>query len=190
MPTGSMEPTIHVGDRILVNKLAFDFKLPFTNINLFKMGEPSLGDVVVFLYPQDPSVVFVKRLLGRPGDHVLIERGMVWVNGQGVEVDSSLVEKLLSEQNDFQTMGQLGEHRFIENRIPSMLKHSKYERLEFVVPEDSYFVMGDNRDNSHDSRAWGFVPRENLKGRASHKLLNFRLSPLHLSLSSFGERLS
>lgn len=137
VPSGSMEPSIQISDHLLVNKAAFDVKIPFTQKSLLKTNEPARGQIVVFDYPVNPTQVFVKRLVGLPGDHISVRQGQVRVNGERLpETDSPRLS--FSAGNDG----------------------------EWIVPENHYFMMGDNRDNSSDSRAWGFVPRSHLKGRA------------------------
>jgi signal peptidase I len=162
VPTGSMEPTIVPGDRLLVNKAAYDIKLPFSSITLMHLKEPTRGDIV-FLYPKDTSINFVKRLIGLPGDELVIRDGLIEVNGAPLPITPSFsasdqregVRRLLDE-----TLG--GRHHLIQ-RLPH---EAEGEALRIHVPEDSYFFMGDNRDNSNDSRFWGFVPKSYLKGKA------------------------
>lgn len=140
IPSGSMEPTLLVGDYILVDRTAYNLTLPYSSEHLLRTGSPRRGDVVVFSSPED-GVRVVKRIIAIPGDHVRIVDGHAEVNGS----DEGTAE-------------------FIQ-RLPG---GGWSEELEFDVPEDQYFVMGDNRDNSRDSRFFGFVPRVNLIGRAHH----------------------
>jgi len=166
VPSGSMEPNIHVGDHVGVSKVAYDLKIPFTHQVIHRMSEPRRGDIVVFEFPKDPSINFIKRLIGVPGDRIHIENGFITINGQELtKIDLNLNS---GNQNYFET---LGEHRFIVQRSPF---EARSESLDFVVPEDSYFFMGDNRDNSLDSRSWGFVKREAIKGKALGVLWNIR----------------
>ena len=167
VPTGSMEPTIHVGDHIFVNKMAYDLKIPFTEKVLAKVSDPKRGDIVVFLFPKDPSVVFVKRMIGLPGDHIHIKNGFISVNGKWIEGSDIGSNELSQKNQDFTYHEHWLKHDVTVQRIPDM---ARAHELDFVVPENMYFCMGDNRDNSDDSRSWGFVPRKNLKGRASRVL--------------------
>lgn len=166
VPSGSMEPNIQIGDHIGVTKMAYDLKIPFTNKVIRRMSEPQRGDVVVFIWPGDHSTNFVKRLIGVPGDCIHIENGFITINGQEMPTLN------LNSSHGRQTYSEtLGEHKFTVQRFP---EETRIESLDFVVPADSYFFMGDNRDNSLDSRAWGFVKREAIKGKALGVLWNIQ----------------
>ncbi len=141
IPTGSMEPTLLVGDYILVNRLAYGFRLPYIGY-IARWGDIERGDIVVFIYPEEPSKDFIKRVIGLPEEIVEIKRKKVYINGK--EIDDP--------------WGVFRDERYIG-----------YPRDDFgpiQVPEDEIFVMGDNRDESNDSRFWGTVPIENIKGEA------------------------
>jgi signal peptidase I len=164
VPTGSMEPNIHVGDHIAVNKMAYDLKLPFTNLVLMKTGEPKRGDIVVFKSPIEPGMTLVKRLIALPGDHVLLQNGEIEINGEKIKIEGD--------------SGQVAYYEIWKDKkveIQRNVLERNNNLQEFTVPEDSYFFMGDNRDNSYDSRYWGFVPRENIKGQAKFVLWNIAL---------------
>lgn len=162
IPSGSMKPTLEVGDFILVNKFAYGLRLPVVHHRFIEVDDPERGDVMVFRFPGEPSVNFIKRVVGLPGDTIRYEGKQLYVNGEAVS--KSLVEEgperspeqLLLEE-------RLGDDRhFIYNnpRDPGP------QLREVVVPDGHYFTMGDNRDHSNDSRYWGFVPEENIVGRA------------------------
>jgi signal peptidase I len=191
VPTGSMEPTIHVGDRILANKAAYSFKLPFTSIDLFPYREPKRGEVVLFRFPKNPSIVYVKRLVGLPGDHIRVKNGFVQINGMWVEGSQSGAQawKQHADDDEFFYLEQWGEHLRTIRRQPGMARD---EEISLTVPEGQYFMMGDNRDNSYDSRGWGFVPRENIIGNAVATLFNFTFNHWtpHLSLERTGASLN
>ena len=145
IPSGSMEPTLLVGDYLLVNRLSYVMKIPFTDTVLLNTGAPKRGDTIVFRYPVDHSKDFVKRVIAKEGDTVEIRNKAVYVNGSRAED---------------------GNARFAD---PNVIPGNFSERDNFgpvTVPKDSYFAMGDNRDNSLDSRFWGFVKRDELVGRA------------------------
>ena len=153
IPSGSMKPTLLVGDFILVNKLVYRF------------SEPQRGDIVVFKYPIDPNIDFIKRIIALPGEEVEVRNNQVFINGKPLP----LIEVGRGEENGVRKV-------IYEEVLPEGIKHKVqfYEDFPFskrdfgpvVVPPNHYFVMGDNRDNSEDSRYWGFVPRENIVGKA------------------------
>jgi len=153
IPSGSMKPTLLVGDFILVNKLVYRF------------SEPQRGDIVVFKYPIDPNIDFIKRIIALPGEEVEVRNNQVFINGKPLP----LIEVGRGEENGLRKV-------IYEEVLPEGKKHKVqfYEDFPFskrdfgpvVVPPNHYFVMGDNRDNSEDSRYWGFVPRENIVGKA------------------------
>ncbi len=145
IPSGSMEPTLEIGDHILVNKFIYGTKIPFTNINLLPLENPKRGDVIVFIYPVDPSKDFIKRVVGVGGDTVRLVNKKLYINGKEVS-DSHAVYK---EDSVFP-----GEAQKRDNFGP------------VTVPPGSLFVMGDNRDRSLDSRFWGFVPLNDVRGKA------------------------
>lgn len=170
VPSESMYPQLHIGDHIGVNKMSYDLKLPFTNVVLKRMSEPQRGDVVVFIWPGDNSSTFVKRLVGVPGDHIQIENGFLTINGNKLETID------MGEVNTPQSyVEHIGSHQFTVQRVPWQMRG---EHLDFIVPEEQYFFMGDNRDNSLDSRSWGFVKREAIKGKVLGVLWNIRFDNL------------
>ncbi len=145
IPSSSMEPTLLVGDHLLVNRLSYVIKFPFTDWIIYEIGKPKRGDVIVFRYPLDRSKDFIKRVIGVEGDIVEIRDKIVYVNGKRIE----------------------DKHAFFSD--PYVLPSSLGPRDNFgpvKVPKDSYFVLGDNRDRSLDSRFWGFVKKEDLVGKA------------------------
>ncbi|MDA8793219.1 signal peptidase I [Bacteriovoracaceae bacterium] len=187
IPTGSMIPTLLIGDFILVNKFAYGFKVPFTewfseSKYITEFTPPERGDIVVFKYPRDPSLNFIKRVIGIPGDTIEVINKVVYVNDQPIEglpVDGAQFDKNKEERNMFNSYdyykAKHGEANFVYRLRPDTMHASTYDRR--TVPKDKLLVMGDNRDNSSDSRSWGFVPFENVKGRAV--LVWFGLSVSH-----------
>jgi signal peptidase I len=147
IPSGSMMDTLLVGDYILVNKFLYGPEVPFTDLHLPGLRQPRRGDIIVFKYPQDERRDFIKRIIGTPGDEVQVKGAQVYVNGQ------ALVEPYTK-----QTPGRL--------HTGASYCGYAYGCEPTIVPRDSYFVMGDNRDNSQDSRYWGFVKAEKIKGKA------------------------
>ncbi|WP_168014183.1 signal peptidase I [Halomonas salinarum] len=162
IPSGSMRPTLEIGDFILVNKFTYGLRLPVTNTEIVDLGEPERGDVMVFRFPKDPSVNFIKRVIGLPGDRIRYEGKQLYINGEAVTkqlVDESNIDQLnevLLEEN----LGDTTHPIYNDFRDPGP------QMRELRVPEGHYFMMGDNRDHSNDSRYWGFVPEENIVGEA------------------------
>jgi signal peptidase I len=174
IPSGSMKPTLEVGDFILVNKFAYGIRLPVLDTKIIDVADPQRGDVMVFRYPSDPNINYIKRVVGLAGDHVRYSSDKrLFVNGKPV------AEQLLGEEP-----GSLGSVVLYEERLGEMehliRKEMRRYRVEpgreWVVPERHYFMMGDNRDNSNDSRYWndpsipkpllGMVPDRNIVGKA------------------------
>ncbi len=166
IPSGSMMPTLLIGDFILVNKYDYGLRLPVVHYKIIKNKTPARGDIVVFRYPEDPSIPFIKRIVGLPGDKVSYYNKTLYIN------DVSVTQVLNGRYNAYGSGFMMdGASLRVENLED--VKHEilvspnrSSQELETVVPEGQYFVLGDNRDNSKDSRYWGFVPDENLVGRA------------------------
>lgn len=166
IPSGSMMPTLLIGDFILVNKYAYGIRLPVLNTKIIEVGEPKRGDIMVFRFPKDPTVDYIKRVIGLPGDRIAYYNKQLYVNGepikqtdiaeyQGVGQGSAMTgARLLSED-----LEGVNHDILIREGQPSV-------QGEFTIPEGHYFVMGDNRDNSNDSRYWGTVPESHLVGKA------------------------
>jgi signal peptidase I len=159
IPSGSMLPTLEVGDFILVNKYAYGLRLPVIGTKIIPVGEPQRGDIMVFHYPKDGETNYIKRVIGLPGDHIRYKDKQLYINGKKIEHTSVarlppvelLREDLDGVEHDiFHSLGWTGDRG----------------EGEWTVPEGQYFMMGDNRDNSNDSRYWGFVPEKNIVGKA------------------------
>jgi len=166
IPSGSMEDTLAIGDHILVNKFIYGMKIPFTDKRILKIRDPKRGDVIVFEYPEDPSKDFIKRVIGTPGDVIEEKDKKVYVNGQPyvnpheVHKETDMITK---EQNPRDNFGPV------------------------TVPENSYFVMGDNRDRSYDSRFWGFVKNPKIKGLAFIKYWSWDSANFRVRWGSIGK---
>jgi signal peptidase I len=177
IPSGSMIPTLLIGDFILVNKFDYGIRLPVLNRKVIELGQPKRGDVVVFRYPLDPSTPFIKRVVGLPGDTVRYADKTLYINDQRVESvsEGSYVGVRSSASNAVAMMFKehLGE---VEHNI-ILTPDAGSPNGEFKVPAGHYFVMGDNRDNSRDSRYWGYVPDRNLVGRAFFIWMNWDSGP-------------
>jgi signal peptidase I len=175
VPTGSMKPTILEGDRVYVNKLAYDLKVPFTTRHLAEWSNPGRGDIVVFFSPRDGTRL-VKRVVGLPGDTIELRKNVLVLNGQPVEYQplaEALVSDLAPADRAAQVFAseQLPGQRHSVAAIPSAPALRDYG--PYRVPEGQHFMMGDNRDNSFDSRYFGPVPRKQIVGRATAVALSF-----------------
>lgn len=182
IPSGSMLPSLLINDHIFVNKIVYGLRVPFSEKWLVQFQQPKKGEVIVFKYPRDMSTFFIKRVIGEPGDKIRVENGTLYIN------DIPMEKKVVASPNDFdwlrdedfQRDGNYYDRKenyvhFIET-LPGSVDHNVLLRRgealmdsygPITVPENSLFVMGDNRNNSMDSRIWGFVPKENILGRAS-----------------------
>ena len=166
IPSGSMMPTLEIGDFILVNKFSYGIRLPILDKRIIPIGEPKRGDVMVFRYPEDPSTPFIKRVVGLPGDRIGYYDKVLYVNGEPA------LQKQIGTYNGAgrgSTMTGASERvEHLAAKEHAILIQPGYPSLplETVVPPGSYFVLGDNRDNSRDSRYWGTVPDKYLIGKA------------------------
>ncbi len=145
IPSGSMLPTLQIGDHLLVNKLRYGIRLPILGRRVVKFDDPRRGDIIVFVYPVDPSKDFIKRVIGQPGDVVEVRHKQVYVNGERIEDAHA---------------------NFVEGPGDNSRLTPRDNYGPMTVPSDKVFVMGDNRDRSYDSRFWGFVPIDDVKGKA------------------------
>ncbi len=169
IPSSSMMPTLLIGDFILVNKFAYGLRLPITNKKFIDIGEPKRGDVVVFHPPQHPEQDWIKRVMGLPGDTIAYHDNTVSVNGQPLQYRDDGV--YIGKGRGIEATGSTLLTEMVPGRPHNVLERKDSPFFiqgegEWTVPEGQYFVMGDNRDNSEDSRFWGFLPEENLRGRA------------------------
>lgn len=173
IPSGSMRPTLLEGDVVLVNRLAYDLKLPLTDVVLAHLGEPQRGDVVTFSSPTDGTRL-IKRLVALPGDRVEMRNEVLFINGEAAHYEN--IEALAEKREDGRQIKalRLSEQIGGKTRRIQLLDGVPARRSfgPLVVPADSYLMLGDNRDNSADSRYIGFVPRQLLIGRAGHILVS------------------
>jgi signal peptidase I len=187
IPSSSMVPTLLVGDFILVNKFTYGVRLPVVNRKVVEIGNPKRGDVMVFRFPEDPSLDYIKRVVGLPGDRIEYRGKRLTINGQPVptrQVDDYLSKERMQFSRRFvETLNGTPHEILIDEDAPAFAPPSRsfpfasnctYNTavLTCTVPPGHYFVMGDNRDNSSDSRVWGFVPDENIVGKAFFIWLN------------------
>jgi signal peptidase I len=189
IPSSSMVPTLLVGDLILVNKFDYGIRLPVLNKKIIEVGNPQRGDVMVFKYPKDMSQDYIKRVIGVPGDRITYENKRLTVNGKPVEyeaMDDYLDDEHPVYHKQYREKLPNVTHRILNTEGARTINLSavdefplhencnySYDKFTCVVPEGNYFMMGDNRDNSADSRYWGFVPDRNIVGKAVIVWMNF-----------------
>jgi signal peptidase I len=166
IPSGSMIPTLLVGDHILVNKFSYGIKIPLTDKILVRFWEPQRNDVIVFIYPLDTSKDFIKRVIGLPGETLQISNKKIYINGSPLE--------------------DLHAHYATSEILPGNI-HQRDNFGPVRIPADSYFVMGDNRDKSLDSRFWGVVKREAIKGKACIIYWSWDFSPFVFRWNRIGK---
>jgi len=187
IPSGSMMPTLLIGDFILVNKFTYGIRLPIVNRKVISINEPKRGDVMVFRYPPDPSLDYIKRVVGLPGDRIEYRGKRLWINGREIPLDPIgdylSRERMQYSQRYLERLNGVEHEILLERDVPSLPSYGRAfphsgncnyntEGMSCVVPAGHYFMMGDNRDNSSDSRVWGFVPDENIVGKAFFIWLN------------------
>jgi signal peptidase I len=167
IPTSSMVPTLKIGDHIFVNKFIYGLRIPFTKIHFFQFRTPKRGEVVVFNFPIDESKDYIKRVIGIPGDTIEIKQGILYINGEAAEKVIETDRTILAD------VEEADQFELYKEKTGEIRHFTQYERNQgfddygpTIIPPNKFFVMGDNRNRSSDSRSWRFVPMENLKGRA------------------------
>ena len=189
IPSGSMMPTLLVGDFILVNKYTYGIRLPVLNKKVVELGSPQRGDVVVFRFPKDPSVDYIKRVVGVPGDHIVYRDKTLFINGEqipqlpgGSYIGTGSGLSMSGASLRQEILGGV-EHDIL------VVPRQRGVSSDVIVPEGHYFVMGDNRDNSNDSRYWGFVPDQNLVGKAFMIWMNWDSAGDGVAWNRIGENI-
>jgi len=162
IPSASMVPTLQIGDFILVNKYEYGLRLPVSRTKVVNIGEPQRGDVMVFFPPHMNDTYFIKRVIGLPGDKIELKNNVLYVNGE--LAPQELIQALppVNPQVEIMWENLYGQRHLMAKNVPP----GEYGNFSGAVPEGHYFMMGDNRDNSLDSRAWGFVPERDVVGKA------------------------
>jgi len=181
VPTGSMKPTILEGDRVFVNKLAYDLKIPYTTIRVATWDHPERGDIVVLFSPADDKRL-VKRVVGIPGDIIEMKNNQLYINQQAVEYSNSTHQSRKKFGNDIPSIA-ITYNEFLPGRNHTVMFLPDFRSIHtfgpMQLPENKYFIMGDNRDNSIDSRFFGLVDRKAIVGQASAVVLSRKGSFLH-----------
>jgi signal peptidase I len=199
IPSASMMPTLLIGDFILVNKYEYGIRLPVLNSRIVENEHPRRGDIIVFRYPEDPSIPYIKRVIGVPGDKLEYRDKILYINNH--PMDQEIIGTYDTESTGTvswlqENLGTVNHEILINPYVIStsiLLEGNKCSfhaapedgQVVITVPEGSYFAMGDNRDNSRDSRCWGFVPEENLIGKAFFIWMNWRFDGIW-NLPSWG----
>lgn len=216
IPSGSMLPTMSIGDFILVNKMSYGFKLPFSEWNIVRnifgsdqavylndFKVPERGDIVVFEYPNDRNTLFVKRVVALPGDEIEVFDNRVFLNGKEVTGEKMAPKEYIELYDEKGVPMDMKFYKVVNGSTKHIIAHNdafppigrKLNRPKIIVPKDHLFVMGDNRDFSSDSRAWGFVPFSHVRGKAmfvwfnmvypwSHEPFHFRPGRIGTTFSS------
>jgi signal peptidase I len=173
IPSASMMPTLLIGDFILVNKFTYGIRLPVINKKIIELNEPKRGDIVVFRFPKDPTTDYIKRIIGLPGDRISYYDKKLQINGVAATQVSLGRYQGVGQGENMTGNEQLSEDLLGVQHNILVRNGSLSAEGVYVVPTGSYFVMGDNRDNSNDSRYWGVVPEENLVGQAFFIWMNW-----------------
>jgi signal peptidase I len=188
IPSSSMVPTLQIGDLILVNKFTYGVRLPIVNKKIIELNNPQRGDVMVFKYPKDPSLDYIKRVVGIPGDKIVYKNKRLSVNGKELSYqplsDYLDEERLTYYKQYLENLNGTAHKILVDDRSPPYISPPRafpqhelctynLEGFACTVPAGQYFMMGDNRDNSEDSRYWGFVPDGNIVGKAFFVWMNF-----------------
>ena len=182
VPSGSMKPTILEGDRIFVNKLAYDLKVPFSSWQIASWGDPDRGDIVVFFSPEDGKRL-VKRVVGLPGDMIHMRAKKLYINGVAAEyepLDRKIIDQLSHDQQSFHLFysENIDEEKHPVMVMPSISSIQSFGPVK--IPEKRYFMLGDNRDHSADSRFFGFVDRSTIVGRVTTVVLSLKWNEKYL----------
>ncbi len=182
VPTGSMKPTILEGDRIFVNKLAYDLKVPYTTWHITRWDDPKRGDIVVFFSPKDGTRM-VKRVIGLPGDTIALAENRLFINGESADYESLDPETIPGFADKIDPNDVFYREKLNGKKHAMMLMPKKYARRSFspvVIPVGHYLMLGDNRDNSADSRFFGLVDRKKIVGRAVGVALSLKMDDHYL----------
>lgn len=189
IPSGSMLPTLEVGDFIAVNKFSYGLRFPVLNKKFLSVSEPRRGDVVVFKYPEDPRLDYIKRIIGVPGDRISYANKTLRINGE------SITQTFAGQYERRTRRGGPGAFKRFNEALPNaqhdilIYPTMGTDFFDEIVPEGHYFVMGDNRDDSRDSRYWGFLPEKNLVGKAVMVWMHFDWDGDGLNLGRIGQRI-
>ncbi|MEJ2114571.1 MAG: signal peptidase I [Gammaproteobacteria bacterium] len=188
IPSGSMMPTLLHGDFILVNKFSYGIRLPVWHKKILNIGSPQRGDVAVFRYPKNPADDYIKRVIGLPGDHIIYRNKKLYINGDLVSQEKNGIYQGKGA-NSVMNGATIFRENLKQPHNILLKKFGNYALGEYTVPQNHFFVMGDNRDHSSDSRIWGFVPEENLVGRAFLVWMNWDFTGKKFNFNRVGKKI-
>jgi signal peptidase I len=189
IPSGSMMPTLLHGDFILVNKFTYGIRLPVLHKKVLSISSPKRGDVAVFRFPKNPADDYIKRVIGLPGDHIAYRDKKLYINGELMSQEKSGIYKGEGANSAMNGATILREKLERQSHDILLKKFGFNAPSEFTVPQNHFFVMGDNRDHSSDSRIWGFVPEKNLVGRAFLVWMNWDFAGKKFNFNRVGTRI-
>jgi signal peptidase I len=189
IPSGSLKPTLLIGDFILVNKFDYGIRLPVIHTKIFSIKEPNRGDIVVFREPPTQKRDLIKRVIGLPGDQISYKDKVLYINGK--EVSQQFEKYSMDQENNLGPweVVQKQENLFGINHRIYQIPTRENDDFTVIVPKGNYFMMGDNRDNSADSRSWGFLPEENIIGKATRVLMSYDTPRHPLRWNRMGEKI-
>lgn len=191
VPTGSLSPTIKPGEFIIGTQFSYGLRLPVTNTKIFKTGEPKRGDIVLFYWPKNPNIIFVKRVVGLPGDHISYHNKILKING--IEAKQTFKQQTTDGESVFGFADKVTENNEdllgVNHSIFLRDDTDDFDDIDLVVPSDNYFMMGDNRDNSDDSRDWGSVPDKYLIGKAQFIVISYDKNAKKIDFSRMFKRI-
>lgn len=187
IPSGSLKPTLLVNDFVLVNKYRYGIRLPVINTKIISVDKPKVGEIAIFRWPIDPSIYYIKRIVGVAGDRIQYKNKTLYINGE--EAPQTLIGHAADSNNEGYTW-TVEKKREVLNNVPHeiyIIPERPGEDFDIIVPEGMYYAMGDNRDASSDSRMWGYVPEKNLVGRASFVLLSWNKNKFRMRWNRIGK---
>lgn len=190
IPSGSLEPTLSIGDFILVNKYHYGVRLPVSHTEIFPLHKPERGDIIVFRWPPNPSVDFIKRVIGVPGDRISYIDKTLYINGE--KIPQEFIENTTNRDDtgDIWDVVEKKENLLgVTHSIYQNKSRSNDDFQDVVVPPGMFFAMGDNRDDSGDSRIWGFVPEQNIVGKANYVWMSWDSNKYKIRFNRIGQKI-
>ena len=190
VPTGSLEPTIMPGDFIIVSQFSYGVRVPVLGDTMIKVAKPKRGDIALFRWPENKDILFIKRVIGEPGDHIVYKDKTLKINGK-IATQALISNDYKLDESGRMTMITKKQEDLlgIKHKIQELPDVLDYQEVDIIVPEGNYFMMGDNRDNSNDSRAWGVVPDRNLVGKAQYIWMSINTNSFGINWDRIGNKI-